>query len=132
MVISARESPIVQMRCRELSIAKVYQGCTDKYACLLKMLKDDAHPEKSFLSRVAYIGDDVLDLNCMRPLKKFGGIVGCPANAVSEVLALSDFVSAKRGGDGAVYKVMVTFHVVTFHVLTFHAMLNLFQHLRYK
>ena len=44
--------------------------------------------------------------------------------------------------EGAVYKVMVTFHVVTFHVVTFHVvtfhvvtfhvMLNLFQHLRYK
>ena len=51
---------------------------------------------------MAYIGDDILDLQCMTPIKEAGGLVGCPANAVKQVRALADFMSAEKGGEGAV------------------------------
>ena len=53
-------------------------------------------------SDVAYIGDNILDLQCMKPIKEAGGIVGCPADAVKEVREISDYVCANKGGEGAV------------------------------
>ena len=39
---------------------------------------------------------------CMKLVKEAGGIIGCPADAVSSVIEISSFVSSKNGGDGAV------------------------------
>ena len=49
-------------------------------------------------SQVAYIGDDLPDIPCMKKV----GFSGCPANAVPEVRSVSDFIATKDGGDGAV------------------------------
>ena len=50
------------------------------------------------VSQIAYIGDDLIDLEPM----KLCGVSGCPADAVDEIRKISSFVSGKRGGDGAV------------------------------
>ena len=47
---------------------------------------------------VAYIGDDILDLSCMREC----GVVGCPADACREVKDIAHYVCRANGGDGAV------------------------------
>ena len=49
-------------------------------------------------SNCAYIGDDINDLSCMRKV----ALVGCPADSVRDVISISDFVSSKNGGCGAV------------------------------
>ena len=54
------------------------------------------------LSRAADIGDDINDLPCMKAVKEAGGLVGCPADAVGDVKAVSDYIAAHDGGDGAV------------------------------
>ncbi len=54
------------------------------------------------LSSVAYIGDDINDLSCMRPIKKAGGIIGCPNDSSKEVLEIADYIAKHNGGDGAV------------------------------
>ena len=38
----------------------------------------------------------------MQPIKTAGGLIGCPKDAVKEVLEISDFISSKDGGNGAV------------------------------
>lgn len=53
------------------------------------------------LSHCAYFGDDIIDINCMQPIKDAGGIVGCPADAVREVKQLSDYVCINKAGEGA-------------------------------
>ena len=75
-------------------INAIYQGIANKIE-VINTISDD-------LSRVAYIGDDINDLMCMKYIKAAGGIVGCPADASDEVKMLSDFISNKNGGDGAV------------------------------
>lgn len=94
IVITGRESKIVEKRCSELGIDKLYQGIHNKAALLCNTVKD--------LSEVAYIGDDINDLECMLLIKNAGGLTGCPADAVREILAVADFVSSKNGGNGAV------------------------------
>lgn len=97
IIITARKSKILENRCKELSINRLYQGERNKIGRLEEILK-----ENDDLSTCAYIGDDILDIQCMIPIKNAGGLVGCPFDAVQKVKDLADFVSSKNGGDGAV------------------------------
>lgn len=94
VIITGRESDIVLNRCKELGITEVYQGISNKLEKLYDITSE--------LSSVAYIGDDINDLSCMLPIKDAGGIVACPADAVSKVIELADFIADHNGGDGAV------------------------------
>lgn len=98
VIITGRSSKILENRCRELSITDLFQGIKDKVYVLKQYLRSNNSP----LQEVAYIGDDLNDLPCMKLVKEAGGIIGCPANAVSSVIEISSFVSSKDGGDGAV------------------------------
>jgi len=94
VIITGRSSEIVQKRCDELGIKIVRQGISDKSSELRSIATD--------ISKVAYIGDDINDLPCMEMVKKEGGVVGAPRNAVKQVLKIADYVSKYDGGDGAV------------------------------
>lgn len=95
IIITARNSSIVQNRCDELGITNVYQEKMDK----LKALKEIVGEEN--LGYCAYFGDDILDLKCMIPIKDAGGIVGCPSDAVKEIKAIADYVCVSKAGEGA-------------------------------
>ena len=104
IIITARNSKILVNRCKELNIVDVYQGIRNKIEKLDEVLR-----EKSLCdgitynyTDVAYIGDDILDLQCMQPITKAGGLVGCPSNAVQSVQSVADFICKNRGGEGAV------------------------------
>ena len=94
IIITGRKSEIVSRRCKELEIINVYQGVKDKLNVLSKITAD--------FSEIAYIGDDINDLQCMTKVKQEGGLVGCPNDAVIEVKNISDFISEYNGGAGAV------------------------------
>lgn len=94
VIITGRESVIVQERARELGITELYQGVTDKLECL------KAVADKLGYSReeIAYIGDDENDLECM----KYCSISGCPNDAISKVKKEISYVCEANGGRGAV------------------------------
>lgn len=94
VIITGRSSEIVSRRCREIGIEKVYQGIKDKAELLEEFLKENG----CRFSNIAYIGDDVNDLECMER----SGIAGCPSDAAEEAKAAADFVAVRGGGDGAV------------------------------
>lgn len=94
VIITGRSSKIVENRCGEIGIKEIHQGISNKIEKLLSITDD--------LSSVAYIGDDINDLSCMKPVKEAGGKIGCPADAVKKVKEIADFISTKNGGDGAV------------------------------
>lgn len=98
VIITGRNSRILENRCKELGISRLYQGIGDKLTLLKQILEE----EENEMSSVAYIGDDINDLKCMIQVKKEGGIVGCPADAIDNVVSIADFVSVHNGGDGAV------------------------------
>lgn len=104
VVITARKSIIVANRCKELGISHLYQGINDKLSQLDKILNEESSKSgiKYRYSNCAYIGDDFLDLECMKQIKAAGGVVGCPADAIGKIVEIIDFKSKKNGGDGAV------------------------------
>ncbi len=53
------------------------------------------------------MGDDVLDLQFMIPIREASGIVGCLAGAVEQVKDISDYMSLKDGRNGAVRELVV-------------------------
>lgn len=93
-IITGRSSRIVEKRAAELKITHLYQGVGDKLA----KLKELAAQLGLEGERVAYIGDDVNDLDCIR----WCGLTACPADAVPEVLEAVDYVCSREGGRGAV------------------------------
>ena len=94
VIITGRESKIVEQRAKELNITELYQGVSDKLAQLKKVAeKHHAAPEE-----IAYVGDDLNDFGCMQ----WCGVSACPANAVLEVRTAADFVCKQNGGFGAV------------------------------
>lgn len=94
IVITGRTSRILDNRCREIGIDKLYQGKVQKFPSLLEAVGEN-------LPCCAYFGDDVLDLACMLPIKDAGGVIGCPADAVKEVKAISDYICLNKAGEGA-------------------------------
>lgn len=103
IVITARESQMLGNRCNELGIKEIHQGVREKLVCLQSIIDEYSSQNKKYdLSNVAYIGDDLLDLKCLMPIKEAGGLTGCPADSIPEVISICDFVSPHNGGDGAV------------------------------
>ena len=93
-IITGRTSQIVENHARELHITELYQGKHDKLDTLKSLMsKYDCNR-----NNVAYIGDDILDIVCMKEC----AIVGCPADACQEVIDLANYVCLNKGGDGAV------------------------------
>lgn len=98
IIITGRESQILAKRCEELGIFKLFQGVADKTLKLNELLNEVG----GNFSDVAYIGDDINDISCIKRIKAGGGIIGCPADAVNSVREVADFKSSRNGGDGAV------------------------------
>ena len=94
VIITGRSSEIVATRAKELKITELYQGVSDKLAVLAAVAaKYGATPDQ-----IAYIGDDLNDLDAMA----YCGLSACPADAVEEVRKTAKYVCKANGGRGAV------------------------------
>lgn len=100
IIITARESKIVEMRCKELEIKNIFQGCKNKKNKMIEIAERYGIKENpdGFLIQTAYIGDDIPDIECM----KIAEYTGCPVDAVQQIKNIADFVAEHKGGDGAV------------------------------
>jgi N-acylneuraminate cytidylyltransferase len=93
LILSTETSPVVAARAAKLGVEAI-SGCGDKLAALTAW----ARTHDLDLSDVAYLGNDVNDLACLRA-------VGWPvavADARPEVIAASSTVLDRAGGHGAV------------------------------
>jgi len=54
------------------------------------------------LSQVAYIGDDVNDLECIKAC----GFSACPNNAVRGVRESVDYICTAKGGEGVIRELL--------------------------
>ena len=94
VIITGRSSEIVKQRCAELKITELHQGIENKSY----KLRDICKKYGIDLSQVAYIGDDLNDLPCM----KICGCSACPSDAMKQVKDSVGYVCRAKGGDGAV------------------------------
>ena len=93
-IITGRKSELVEIRAKELKIKYLYQGISEKTVILEEIMKKDGLSKEE----IAYMGDDLNDLLIMKQV----GLSGTPKDAVDEVIQVTDFVSKKNGGSGAV------------------------------
>lgn len=94
MVLTGRKCAATMRRMKELNVDYVYQGITNKVDFLIKFMAENNISKNQLI----YIGDDLNDFSAM----KLAGFVGCPADSCAEILNISDYVSVKNGGEGAV------------------------------
>lgn len=94
IIITGRKSIMLENRCQELGITHVYQGIDDKVTKLGEILRNLSVE----YDEVAYIGDDLNDMDCMKKC----GVVGCPMDAVDAVKEIANYVCNRTGGNGAV------------------------------
>ena len=93
-IISARRTPIVLARAKDLGIEYVHQGGHDKLTPFKALLEQLGLTEE----QVAFIGDDVVDL----PILTRAGLAVSVPNGRPEVHARAHYITEAAGGRGAV------------------------------
>lgn len=96
-VVTQENSAVVHARMRKLGLTDYFPGVTDKRGWLAEHSARWQVP----LESIAYIGDDLNDLECLRVV----GFSCCPSDAVPEVRDAVSYVCAAAGGAGAVREV---------------------------
>lgn len=97
-IISGRQSSAVQRRAAELGVTYLCLGCRDKGVALKEIIAKLGLRRE----RVAFVGDDVVDLLA------FGecGWKVAVANASKDLKAQADYVTENAGGQGAIREVV--------------------------
>lgn len=94
VIITGRRSKIVEERCRELGINELYQGVSDKLDCL----ENVAAKFQLTSEEIAYIGDDMNDIDCM----EYAGLSAVPNDAFIDAKKICTYQCQHNGGRGAV------------------------------
>jgi len=95
-IVTGERSPAVVRRGEKLGLRHVLLGVKDKAGAVLGLCRD----EGLSLSELAFIGDDVNDLEVLTVLSR-EGLTAAPADALPSVLAVVNHVCAAPGGHGA-------------------------------
>ena len=93
-IITSENSPIVTARAAKLKIEHVILGSRNKKKDF-EQLADDLKLE---LNEIAYIGDDINDIQVLQ----IAGLAACPKDSVKKVKEISDYICKAEGGDGAI------------------------------
>lgn len=93
-IITGRSDPAVLARMSQLGVKDYFPGCESKLVPLEAIRRRYALT----FEEMAYLGDDWIDLDPMRTV----GMPMAVANAVAQVKKEARYVTAARGGEGAV------------------------------
>jgi len=94
-IITSENTKIVENRAKKLKVDYLYQGKRD--GGKLAAAKEICKKEGIALENIAYIGDDINDLELLKAV----GVSAAPSNAMASVKKIVQFVTKKKGGDGA-------------------------------
>ena len=93
-IITGEDRTLNKRRAEKLHMDFILQGASDKLNAVKECCKKyDILPDE-----ILYIGDDLNDIEAIKNV----GFSACPADATSEIIKASDYVSRKCGGYGAV------------------------------
>lgn len=93
-ILSGGRGAAMQKRFEGLGIHNIFLGVSDKVAVYNSLLAN----YKLTATEVLYMGDDIPDLKVMQLV----GLATCPADAVPEIKAISQYISPFNGGKTAV------------------------------
>ena len=93
VIITSENSKIVLKRAEKLKIKEVYIGEKNKLERLEKICSN----KKIALNQVAYIGDDINDVEVLKNV----GISALTNNSPIKEQIKVDYITEKKGGDGA-------------------------------
>jgi 3-deoxy-D-manno-octulosonate 8-phosphate phosphatase (KDO 8-P phosphatase) len=96
-IVTQERTKIVARRAEKLAIPELHQGVMDK----LTVIREMAGRHGLSLSQVAYIGDDVNDLEALRAV----GFSAAPADGMPIVRDAVHYVCREKGGEGAVREI---------------------------
>jgi YrbI family 3-deoxy-D-manno-octulosonate 8-phosphate phosphatase len=96
-IVSGEDSDIVRARARKLKIEDVFCGVANKRVAIDELCGRHGLA----LDQVAFVGDDLNDL----PALECVGLPCAVADAAAPVKAIAQYVTEKRGGEGAVREV---------------------------
>jgi 3-deoxy-D-manno-octulosonate 8-phosphate phosphatase (KDO 8-P phosphatase) len=97
-IVTQERTKLVARRAEKLAIPEVHQGVMDK----LSLVREMALRHGLTLSQVAYIGDDINDLETLNAV----GFSATPADGMPKVAAAVDYICQKKGGEGAVREII--------------------------
>ena len=97
-IVTQERTKLVARRAEKLAIPELHQGVMDKLSCVREM----AARHGLTLSQVAYIGDDINDLETLKAV----GVSASPADGMPLITAAVDYVCQKKGGEGAVREIV--------------------------
>lgn len=97
-IISGGKNEGVRARLRNLGVTDIYLGSPDKVETFKEYI--DIYGIKA--EQVLYMGDDIPDYHVM----KLVGLPSCPQDSVAEIKSISEYISHKNGGKGAVRDVI--------------------------
>ena len=96
-MITSENTNIVKLRASKLQVDYLFQGV--KGAEKLEVLKKICIEKNISLSEVAYIGDDINDLEALSVV----GLAACPINSTQSIKNIENIIHLKKsGGNGAV------------------------------
>lgn len=93
-IVTQERTRLVARRAEKLAIPELHQGVFDK----LSVIRDMAIRHGISLKHVAYIGDDVNDIEALKAV----GLSAAPSDSLPQVLEIVDYVCRQKGGEGAV------------------------------
>ncbi len=97
-IVTQERTKLVARRAEKLAIPELHQGVMDK----LLLISEMAVRHGLTLSQVAYIGDDINDLETLKAV----GFSATPADGMPQVAAAVDYICQKKGGEGAVREII--------------------------
>jgi 3-deoxy-D-manno-octulosonate 8-phosphate phosphatase (KDO 8-P phosphatase) len=97
-IVTQERTKLVARRAEKLMIPELHQGVMDK----LTVIREMAARHGLSLKQVAYIGDDVNDLEALKAV----GFSASPADGLPDIVAAVDYVCQKKGGEGAVREII--------------------------
>ena len=93
-IISGGTNEGVRNRLKALGIYDIYLGAHHKQEPFQDLM--DSYDLKA--EEILYMGDDVPDMAVMEQV----AVAACPQDAVSDVKAIANYISYKKGGEGCV------------------------------
>jgi YrbI family 3-deoxy-D-manno-octulosonate 8-phosphate phosphatase len=99
IILSTERNRVVQARADKLQIPAIQGSDNKEHDLAVYCLKHSVD-----LSRVLYVGNDINDLAVMQTV----GFRVAPADAVSEILAIADYVTKSVGGGGVVREIALS------------------------